>query len=618
MRYSLYVCIVTGIIYFISFHFYRNWQNGLSDGDPTGYYVWLPSTFIYHDVSNPQKTIAVRQKTFSQPERSTREEGFQHPEGASEEVYLNKYTMGMAILYAPFFALAHLLAPLLGYEQDGYSLIYRYLVFFNAVIYGFLGLLVLRRVLLRYFSDTVTAWTLGAVGLATNLYFFASWNTGMSHAGSFFLFALLLLFTEKWYENQRFVYACALGAVYGLIALIRPSDAISIGVPVFWGITSWKSVRDRAYLLSRYWQHFIAAVLCAMAVGLPQLLFWKKYAGTFFYYSYGEERFDFSNPHLLEGIFGYQNGWLAYTPLMYLAIVGILWLWKTRNNYLLPVLLLLPLQLYIIYSWWCWQYINGYGARPMIQFYALLAIPLGGTLAYAFGKKWLRWPVAGFVLLCGALNIFQEWQFNHGLLWPELGNRRFFFSTIGKTRLTQNDMLYFDAAPQQPADTSKLRLVKMLYFNDFEDSTSAHFVRGSRHSGQFSFRFNRSREFSPGLAVEPVGPDVKPGRWLKMSIWCMRQHSSIDLYKMSTLVTYIGQKGEMVAYHAIRLDNKPGNDGNLWSGTQHVWAQVAYFVPVPKEIREDDLLKVYVWNPTEFDIFVDDLRVELYEENGGH
>lgn len=614
MRNSLFICIISGLFYLVSYHYYQNWQYGLSGGDPNGYYIWLPSSFIYHDVSNPQASLQARRKVFNQFERPMIDEGFHRSPDASREVYLNKYTMGMAVLYAPFFATAHFLAPLLGYEQDGFSMIYRYLIFLNAVIYGFLGLLVLRRVLLRYFTDTIAAWTLGAVGLATNLYFFSAWNTGMSHAGSFFLFASLMLFTEKWYKSLHITHAVTVGAIYGLITLIRPSDAICIGIPILWGLTSRAALRARIDLLKQNWLHCIAAIVCALAVGLPQLLFWKINAGTFFYYSYGEEGFDFSKPHLLEGIFGYQNGWLAYTPVMYLAIIGIFWLIKKRNNYLLPVLFILPVQLYVIYSYWCWQWTNGFGARPMIQFYALLAIPLGGALAFAFAKKWLRWAVTGFIALCAALNISQAWQFNEGLLWTELSNRRFFFSTIGKTQLTPNDLLYFDGAPEQPADTSKLKFVKTLYFNDFEDSTEVQFTRSARHSGQFGYRFNRSKEFSPGLAVEPVGPEVKPGRWLKVSVWCMRQHSGVDLYNMSSLVTYIGQQGAMKTYYAIRLDNKPGNvEGTLWAGKQNVWGEVSYFVPVPKDIREDALLKVYVWNGHANDIFVDDLRVELYE-----
>lgn len=585
----------------------------MSLGDPNGYYIWLPSTFLYDDVANPQKTLETRRRVFNQAPRSMAEEGFNRPEGSTQEIYLNKYTMGMAVLYSPFFVAAHTLAPIFGYEQDGFSLIYRYLIFLNAVVYGFLGLLVLRKVLLRYFSDKITAWTLGVIAFATNLWFFSVWNTGMSHAGSFFLFSLLLLFTEKWYDNQRVIYAIAVGAVYGLITLIRPTDAITVFVPVFWGVVSFASFRQRVGLLQKNWFQMGVAVICALVVGFPQLLYWKVQTGHFLYYSYGEEGFDFSNPHLLGGIFGYENGWLAYTPVMYLAILGIGWLWRRRNNYLLPVLLILPLQLYIIYSYWCWQWTNGFGARPMIQFYALLAFPLAGALAFAFSKKWLDWLAGGFVLLCAAINLSQTWQFNEGMVWSELGTRRFYFSSLGKTKLDANDLLYFDGAPQQPSDTAQLKLVKVLYFNDFEDSTGVQFARAERHSGQVGARVNRAQEFSPGMALEPVGPELKPNQWLKVSVWYLQKHEGIDFYKTSSLVTYLSRKGEKLDYYSIRLGNKPSPKGDLWSSHAGVWNQISYYVPVSKNIQADDRLQVYVWSPQDNDIFVDDLRVELYE-----
>lgn len=613
MRYSYYVCLAAGIFYLLSFHYFKNYRYALAEGDPAGYYLWLPSTLLYNDVANPVKTLEVRRKVFNHPQKDMAALGLNRPEGVTEAVYMNKYTMGMAFMYAPFFATAHVLAPLLGFEQDGFSPIYRYLIFINAVIFAFLGLLVLRKVLLLYFSDRIAAWTLAIVGLGTNLFFFAAWNTGMSHAASFMLFALLMFFSEKWYAQQQWKHAAATGLVYGMITLIRPSDAISIFIPLFWGVVSFGTLLDRFRLLARKWSHVLTLVFCAFLVGFPQLLYWKIHTGKFLYYSYGNEGFDFSKPHLIEGIFGYENGWLTYTPVMYLALAGIAWLFKKRNNYLLPVLLALPVQLYVIYSYWCWQWTNGFGARPMIQFYALLSIPMAGALTYAFARKWLRWPVGAFAVFCIALNIFQAWQFNEGLLWSEMGNRRFFFETLGKTTLSSNDLLYFDGAPGQPADTAQLRFVKNLYFNDFEDSTSASYTRADRHAGQFGFRFNQAQQFSPGLAVEPVGPELKPGRWIKVSIWCMRQHAGIDLYSMSSLVTYIGQKGKELFYCGVRLDNKPGAEGNLWSGKQNVWTQVVYFVPVPERITAEDLLKVYVWNPTPNEIFIDDLRVDLYE-----
>jgi hypothetical protein len=248
----------------------------------------------------------------------------------------------------------------------------------------------------------------------------------------------------------------------------------------------------------------------------------------------------------------------------------------------------------------------------MIQFYALLAIPLGGALAYSFSKKWLKWLAGGFVVFCALLNLSQAWQFDNGLLWTEMGNRRFFFSSMFKTELDENDLLYFDGAAQQP-DTSKLELVKNLFSNGFEDSTGVNYISAAPHAGKFSFLVNQSKEFSPDFSMQPLDPEIKPGRWLKVSVWCKQTHEGINFYEMGTLVTYIGQKGEKLDYTSIRLGNKPSVDGSIWYSRPNVWSQVTYFVPIPKKILNEDLIKVYVWNPIPKDLFVDDLRVDLYK-----
>jgi hypothetical protein len=613
---SLYTCFLAGFFYFASFQYYKNWGNGLSGGDPWGYYVWLPSALFYDDLTNPIKTLEARQQAFGKKNmRPLTDECFNKPAGTNGEIYLNKYTMGMAILYLPFFAIAHFLASLLGQPTDGFSILYRYWIYFNAVVYGFLGLWVLRKVLLLYFSDKITAWTVGVVAFATNLYFFATWNTGMTHAASFFLYALLLYNTEKWYANGQRINAILIGILCGLITLIRPSDVLCVFLPLLWGLYSFSTLVKRFQLVKEKWSHVLLAIVAAILTGFPQLLYWKMTAGTFFYYSYGNEGFDFSKPHLIEGIFGYKNGWLAYTPVMYLAIIGIYFLIKYRNNYLLPILTILPIQLYVIYSYWCWQWTNGFGARPMIQLYVMLSIPIAYTLQSAFTRKISTYLVIGFVFLCSVINIWQEWQFNYGMQWTELGTRNFFFSSLGKTKLTKNDVLYFDGAPWQPNIDNDAKSIKNLYFNDFETDTSSLANRTeNKKNGTFGFRLDHKKEFSPGLVLENAGNELKSAKYIKVSVWCMRKHESSDLYKMSNLVTTLTRNGQDLGYYAIRLDNKPQNTkGTLWSGVPNVWEEVSYFVPIPSRGKKDNvLLKVYAWNPSDNEIFLDDLKVELY------
>ena len=63
-----------------------------------GYYVYLPATFIYGGFTKE----AVRDTNYIRPWPGT------------DKIY-TKYTSGVAVLEAPFFALAHLLSSPLGY-----------------------------------------------------------------------------------------------------------------------------------------------------------------------------------------------------------------------------------------------------------------------------------------------------------------------------------------------------------------------------------------------------------------------------------------------------------------------------------------------------------------------
>ena len=79
--------------------------------------------------------------------------------------------MGMSILYAPFFGMAHVYAKASAYEADGYSMPYRFALVFSALFYVLVGLLFLRKTLKHFFDEGVTSLVLLAVGIGTNLFY---------------------------------------------------------------------------------------------------------------------------------------------------------------------------------------------------------------------------------------------------------------------------------------------------------------------------------------------------------------------------------------------------------------------------------------------------------------
>ena len=109
----------------------------------------------------------------------------EHPSGNGKH---QKFTMGMAVLYAPFFAASHAYTlavnPL---EAHGFSMPYRVGIALAGLFYPLLGLSLLRRVLRPYVPDAAIAWTLVALFLGTNLFYYGTYRGAMSHGASFML-----------------------------------------------------------------------------------------------------------------------------------------------------------------------------------------------------------------------------------------------------------------------------------------------------------------------------------------------------------------------------------------------------------------------------------------------
>jgi hypothetical protein len=381
--------------------------------DVAGYYQYLTSHFIYNDVGDGSYTAVVRKQY--RPDMDGRYGLTPAPNGQQ----VMKYTVGMALFYAPAFFTADALTKLRGsYEPDGYSAGYQRALVLVCLGYVLLGLWVLRQALLRFFDDTTTALALLAVGLATNLFCYATYEAPMSHGTLFLLNAGLLLVTVRWHAAYRRRDAVLLGLCMGLLLLVRPTEAWMALVPALWGLTSGAAVRERA---ARLWAHrgqVLLAVGIAAALLSLQLLFWHQVGGSWFIDSYPGEKFDFRHPHILDGLFSSRKGWLVYTPVAALMLLGLLWLrGATRAKAALPVLLaLLPLVLYVTYSWWDWGYGGSFSSRPLISLYPLLALPLGALIDWCRRSAGLRYGFALVLVLCVVLNLYQTWQYYRGIL----------------------------------------------------------------------------------------------------------------------------------------------------------------------------------------------------------
>lgn len=399
------------------------------DWDVTSYYGYLPATFIHEDI------------TLSFIDKDTINYSNKHqfwPETAPNGGKVIKTTMGMAFMYTPFFLMGHAVAHLSKYEPNGFSQPYEFFLVVSCLFYLFVGIWYLKKTLLQYYSEVVTSITMFVVLLGTNLYYYASTEPAMSHAYSFALVACLLYLTIKWHDSPTLKRAIIIGLIGGLIVLIRPVNILIFLFPLFLNVTSISTFKEKIQFFVSKWRHIVLIGFFAFLVILPQLMYWKYITGSWIFNSYVGERFYFGNPHLLEGLFSYRKGWLLYTPIMLFAIFGIFTFIKRHKQLLLPIMLFFAINTYVLYSWWSWWYGGGFGSRPMIDTYALMAIPLAGFFNWVMAKKvWVKGLYFTILISLVSLNLVQTLQKRRAIIhWDSMSKKAYWnvFLTLNMTQ----------------------------------------------------------------------------------------------------------------------------------------------------------------------------------------
>lgn len=397
--------------------------------DVMEYYSYLPATVIHHDL-----TFRFLQDS---PEE-VRKHFWVHttPEGGK---YL-KMTMGLSFLYAPFFLIAYgIESVFLSGPVYGFSNTFKFFMMLGSWIYLLLGLFFLRAVLRRYFSDLVTAITLFSIVVGTNLLFYSSIEACMSHAYNFSLFAVFLWLTIKYYENPGTIKLIAIGFLTGLISLIRPSNCIILLIFFGWGITNLNELKTRIVFFLQRIPALVLMALAAIAVWIPQIVFWKINTGHWMFYTYGDEGFFFTRPAILKGLFSYRKGWLLYTPMMALALTGFIFLRKRIPHAFWPLLLFTIMNIWIVTSWWSWWYGGSLGLRPMIDSYALLALPFSSLISYLLSqKKILKLTGLGLILLLNFHSVFQTFQYYYGAIHWDSMSKKAYWNSFGHLHPRQN------------------------------------------------------------------------------------------------------------------------------------------------------------------------------------
>ena len=347
---SITVLCIIGL--FITYGVYvTNRQPIRSDG--YGYYIYLPAAFIYRDLTFQTIVDVFFQDTAPMPHGAFRYY-------AETDSYWTKYPAGTAVLQAPFFFLGWLGAAVTGFPQDGFSTPFQYAIAFSGAFYGLAGLAILWRFLAKEFSQSTILFCMSIMLFGTNLFHYMTYKSIFSHIYSFFLFSLFLyLISEYLYKrDSRWWTWCLMGSVAGLIVITRPTNIVWILLGILYGIGSDASVRQRVLFWRDHFGRGVVIVLSSFAILFIQMAYWYAVTGQFIFYSYGGEGLNFANPEIRNVLFSIRRGVFLWMPIWLMVFPGLFFIRRRLPSLFLPILIFLPLNLYIISSWstlvlWC-------------------------------------------------------------------------------------------------------------------------------------------------------------------------------------------------------------------------------------------------------------------------
>jgi hypothetical protein len=496
------------------FFYYPKWKMSGTEAtiswDVSGYYWYLPSAFIYKDLKNQEFASGIISKYNPSPDF---QQAYRHTSGN----YVLKYSSGLAVCMLPPFVTAHVMAPVLGFPQDGFSLPYQFALWLWGLLVGILGLLLMRNILLHWFSDNAVGLSILSIALATNLLEYSAITNAMTHNYLFTLYALLIWLSMRYYRKPAAATAIQIGLVTGMMVLIRPTEIVAVLIPLLWGLLpARKSISEKLNFLRTNALDYLFASLAFMLIVSIQGVYWKYVSGEWLVYSYGDQGFSWLQPHIEDCLFSAKAGWITYTPIALLMIAGFFKL-SRKHVFFISGLVFFIVFSYITFSWNIWWYGGSLGQRAMIHTYPILMFPLSALFERAMISKWKIGMLAIITFFSIHYNFWLHHQAHRGGLLKAGEMTKPYFLAI---------LFRYDV----PEESLKLLDCKRIYRKEIKNPTTI--TPDNMHSLQDLICLNDSIQFSPVYTIKL--PSDKG--WLRASATFSTPEKEWESWKMTQMI----------------------------------------------------------------------------------
>ena len=315
----------------------------------------------------------------------------------------NVFSIGPAVLWSPFYALAHVYIVFetwrCGYPHtnDGYSMPYRRAAALGTVTVVVVGAVLLGSMLAGMTRPAVAALAVMGAALASSVLYYTFYVPAMSHGVAFGVAAALLWAWSRARATPSARNWAILGGTLGVLMICRWQGAV-------YGALVLPLALDGLYRKTIRPAHVLAALGAGLIALTPQTLAWKIQYDQWILIPQGRGFLDFSSPNWLRTLFSADHGFFNWTPLMFLGLAGLVL--GIRKN---PMLFGGGVVVFLATAWvngsvpaYDWAAGDAFGARrytlvvPLIALGLAHALELYGAVAR---RAPLLVPAAAIVLL---------------------------------------------------------------------------------------------------------------------------------------------------------------------------------------------------------------------------
>jgi hypothetical protein len=557
--------------------------------DVFGYYLPLPATFIYNDpLLNDRSWVDElndeKHLSGTVYQISTTEKG--------EPMYF--FLFGMSLFYSIFFFIGHFSAGIGGFPQDGFSDPYQISLVFGCMLYTFIGLYYLRKIMLYFSNERSTAIVLVMIVLGTNYAHHMTIKNLETVNVLFMLAALVIWNTIQWHLDYKLKNLLVISIGLILMALVKPSEILFAFFPILFGIKNRHSFRSKWEIIKSLRRQFYIAISAALFIALPQAGYWFYKTGKPIYDTYKNAGvgLDFLSPHIWNTLFSFRKGWLIYTPIMIFALIGFRQLYRTNKGVFIPVFGTFICSFFIVASWTEWWYGAGFSIRPMITYYTLLSIPLAFFIdSLAAQKRLYQCGISIILLFFIFLNQFQWWQLRNYILEPYRTTKEYYLATFLKSKVSEKErkLLLIER------DFSGVDIFKDSIDYSRKTWMNQHFdeVKDSFYVSNFSEEF----AFTQRIPYEQISK--KDHFWVRLNF----DYQSYSDGEPVLATISMERKEGAYGYRKFELEKNGSN-----------WKSMTIYFLTPEIRNEKDCLKIEFWKRTPSKLILDNVKLTIFEK----